>query len=134
MPHIVVLYTGNLEADGRVDALCRTLADTLIAERDEAGAPVFPRGGTRVFAYPSAHHAVADGSGDFGFVWVNLRMAAGRSATVQKRVGDALATATKAHFAPLLDTRRVGVTVQVDESAGQVFDAKLGNLHDLFRK
>ena len=44
-------------------ALCRTLADTMLSVRDEAGAQVFPTGGTRVLAYPAAHFAVADGSG-----------------------------------------------------------------------
>ena len=36
--------------------------------------------GIRVFAYPAAHYAVADGSGDHGFCYLNLRMGRGRSA------------------------------------------------------
>lgn len=134
MPHIVVLYTNNLEADADIGGLCRVLADTLLAQRDEAGQVVFPVGGTRVFAYPSAHHAVSDGGGDYGFVYVNLRMGVGRSAAVKKAAGDALSTAARGHLAPLLEKRAVGVTLQVDEAPGQVYDAKLGNLHDLFRK
>jgi 5-carboxymethyl-2-hydroxymuconate isomerase len=132
MPHIVVLYTGNLEAQADMPKLCRSLADTLIAQRDEAGTPVFPRGGTRVFAYPSAHHAVADGSLDAAFVYVNLRMGKGRSDDVKKRVGDDLSAVVTRHFAALLATRPIGITLQVDESPGQVYDAKLGNLHASF--
>jgi 5-carboxymethyl-2-hydroxymuconate isomerase len=143
MPHLVVLYTGNLEVHADVGGLCRALADTLLAQRDEAGAPVFPRGGTRVLAYPSAHHAVSDGGeagraagedGDYGFVYLNLRMGRGRSDAVKKRVGDALVDAAKASMSTLLAQRRVGVTLQIDESPGQVFDAKFGNLHELFGK
>jgi 5-carboxymethyl-2-hydroxymuconate isomerase len=132
MPHIVVLYTGNLETQADMEGLCRSLADTMIAQHDEAGAPVFPRGGTRVFALPSAHHAVADGSMDAAFVYLNLRMAKGRSDDVKKRVGDALSAVVTRHFAALLATRPIGITLQIDESPGQVFDAKLGNLHAAF--
>ena len=44
-----------------------------------------------------------------------------------------LATA-KAHFDPLMATRLIGVTVQLDESPGQVYDGKHSNLHPLFNK
>ena len=60
MPHLVVLYTRNLEAETDIGALCRTLADAMLAVKDESGAQVFPTGGTRVLAYPAAHFAVAD--------------------------------------------------------------------------
>ncbi|MEX8520633.1 MAG: 5-carboxymethyl-2-hydroxymuconate isomerase [Leptothrix sp. (in: b-proteobacteria)] len=133
MPHVVILYTPNLDAETDMTALCRTLAAAMQTVRDEAGQAVFPTGGIRVLAYPAAHFAVADGSGDFGFCWLNLRMGRGRSAAVQQAAGQALADAAKAHFAPLLAHRHVGLTLQVDEGP-EVFDAKFGNLHPLFKK
>ena len=133
MPHVVILYTPNLDAETDMTALCRTLAAAMQTVRDEAGQAVFPTGGIRVLAYPAAHFAVADGSGDFGFCWLNLRMGRGRSAAVQQAAGQALADAAKAHFAPLLAQRHVGLTLQVDEGP-EVFDAKFGNLHPLFKK
>jgi 5-carboxymethyl-2-hydroxymuconate isomerase len=133
MPHLVILYTPNLESETDMTALCRTLADAMLAVRDEAGAQVFPTGGTRVFAYPAAHFAVADGSGDHAFCWFNLRMGRGRSEATQRAAGQALAAAAKAHFAPVLARRAVGLTLQVDVGA-EVFDAKFGNLHPLFQK
>ena len=132
MPHLVILYTGNLEQATDMSALSRQLADTMLAQRDESGAQVFPTGGTRVLAYPSAHHAVADGSGEFGFVYLNLRMGRGRSAAVQQQIGDALVATARAQFAPLLAERHVGITLQIDVGA-EVFDGKLGNLHPLFQ-
>lgn len=141
MPHIVVLYTSNVGTHADIPGLCRALADTLLAQRDEAGKPVFPKGGTRVFAVPSLHHAVSDGGtaglacdgdGDYGFVYVNLRMGAGRSDAVKKATGDALSACIRDRLAPLLATRHVGITLQIDESPGQVYDARLGNLHGLF--
>ncbi|MFT3956415.1 MAG: 5-carboxymethyl-2-hydroxymuconate isomerase [Piscinibacter sp.] len=133
MPHLVILYTPNLEAETDMTALCRTLADTMLAVRDEAGAQVFPTGGTRVLAYPAAHFAVADGSGDHAFCWFNLRMGRGRSEATQRAAGQALADAAKLHFAPVLARRAVGLTLQVDVGS-EVFDAKFGNLHPLFQK
>ena len=133
MPHLVMLYTPQLEAEADFPRLCRRLADAMLSVRDEQGAQVFPTGGTRVLAYPAAHYAVADGSGDYGFIYFNVRMAKGRSAAVHKAVGDTLAAAVREELAPLLARRPVGLTLQVDEGH-EVFDAKLGNLHPLFAK
>ena len=133
MPHLVILYTPNLEAETDMTALCRHLANAMQSVRDEAGQPVFPTGGIRVLAYPAAHYAVADGSGDHGFCWLNLRMGRGRLPAVQQAAGQALTAAARAHFAPLLAQRPVGLTLQIDEGP-EVFDAKFGNLHPLFAK
>ena len=131
MPHLVILYSPNLDAKADLPALCRSLADTMIEQRDDAGKPVFPIGGTRVLAYPAAHFAVADGKRDYAFAYLNLRMARGRSEATQKRIGDALLATARAALESVLAQHLVGVTLQIDVGA-EVFDAKLGNLHPLF--
>jgi 5-carboxymethyl-2-hydroxymuconate isomerase len=131
MPHLVMLYTPQLDAETDFGRLSRKLADAMLTVRDESGAQVFPTGGTRVLAYPAAHYAVADGSGDYGFIYFNVRMAKGRSAAVHQAVGETLAATIRDELAPLLARRPVGLTLQVDEGH-EVFDAKLGNLHPLF--
>jgi len=133
MPHLVILYTPNLETATDMTALCRALAGTMLAVKDEEGKQVFPTGGTRVLAYPAAHYAVADGKRDYAFVYLNLRMAAGRSDATKKRAGDALLAVAAAHFGPLMKDRLIGITLQVDESPGQVYDGKHSNLHPLFQ-
>lgn len=147
MPHLVILYTPDLDrtADqggSDMSALCRALAATMRQQVDEGGKPVFPTGGIRVLAYPAAHHAVAD-DGDaepaggpspgYGFVYLNLRMGRGRSAATHQAVGQALSAVAQAHFAPLLASRPIGVTLQIDEGP-EVFDAKHSSLHPLFNK
>ncbi|MBA2960668.1 MULTISPECIES: 5-carboxymethyl-2-hydroxymuconate Delta-isomerase [Ramlibacter] len=132
MPHLVILYTPNVDARTDMGALCRTLADAMLQVRDEAGRQVFPTGGTRVLAYPAAHYAVADGKGDYAFLYLNLRMASGRSDAVKQGAGDAVLAAAKAHLAPLFEQGLVGLTVQVDESPGQVYDGKHSTLHPHF--
>jgi 5-carboxymethyl-2-hydroxymuconate isomerase len=132
MPHCVILYTPNLEAKTDLDVLCRALADTMLGIRDETGQQVFPTGGTRVLAYPAAHYAVADGEGDYAFMYLNIRMAAGRSEAVKKDAGDRLLAVVKGHFAPIFERELIGITLQIDESAGQVYDGKHSTLHPLF--
>ena len=146
MPHLVILYTGNLDAPiaqggSDIDALCRSLADAMLGVKDEVGKQVFPTGGVRVLAYPAPHFAVADGgaagraagqAADYGFVYLNLRMGRGRSAAVQQLAGQRLEAVAKAHFAPQLAQRPIGVTLQIDEGP-EVFDAKNSSLHPLFQ-
>ena len=142
MPHLVILYTGQLDHEVEMKALCRQLADAMLTVRDEDGKPVFPTGGVRVLAYPAAHHAVADGgaagqaaggTGDYAFAYLNVRMARGRSAATQQRAGDTLLAVAQAFFAPVMARRHIGITLQIDEGH-EVFDAKLSNLHPLFNK
>jgi 5-carboxymethyl-2-hydroxymuconate isomerase len=134
MPHLVILYTPNLDSDIDMTAVCRDLADAMLTVKDEAGQQVFPTGGTRVLAFPAAHYAVADGKRDYAFAYMNVRMGMGRSDAVKKSVGDVVLAAAKVHFDPAMQKRLVGLTVQVDESPGQVYDAKHSNLHPLFNK
>ena len=142
MPHLVILYTGNLDTVTDMPALCRTLCDAMLTVKDETGAQVYPTGGTRVLAYPAAHWAVADGgaagraaggSGDYGFMYLNIRMAKGRSDAVKQLAGDTVLAALKAHVAPLIEREHVGFTLQIDEGH-EVFDAKHSSLHPLFKK
>ena len=141
MPHLVILYTPNLETKTDMTALCRTLADTMLEQHDEAGQAVFPTGGTRVLAYPAAHYAVADGgaagraaggSGEYAFLYLNVRMAAGRSQAVKERVGESILASAKAHLGPVFARHHIGMTVQVDEGA-QAYDGKHSTLHPLFQ-
>jgi 5-carboxymethyl-2-hydroxymuconate isomerase len=133
MPHLVILYTPQIEAEIDMNSLCRRLADAMLSVKDEHGKSVFPIGGTRVFAVQAAHYAVADGSGDHAFMYFSLRMNLGRSEVAKKNTGEVVTAAAREFLAPLLARRAVGLTLQVDEGE-EVFDAKFGNLHPLFAK
>jgi 5-carboxymethyl-2-hydroxymuconate isomerase len=131
MPHLVILYTANLEAETSMTALCRTLADTMLAVHDDTGQQLFPVGGTRVYAYPAAHYAVADGERDYAFLYLRLWMAPGRTAAIRKEVGDALLASAKAHLGPLYERRHIGLTLQVEDTA-PAYECKHNNIHPLF--
>jgi 5-carboxymethyl-2-hydroxymuconate isomerase len=74
----------------------------------------------------------AGGTGDYAFVYLNLRMARGRSEATQQRAGQMLLQVAQNFFAPAMARRHIGITLQIDEGA-EVFDAKHSNLHPLFR-
>ena len=148
MPHLVILYTGQLDAETNMKVLCRDLADAMLTVLDESGKQVFPTGGTRVMAYPAPHYAVADGgaagrkaaqfdhnpqggSEDYAFVYLNVRMGKGRSEATHQRAGEMLVEVTKKHFADLFATRHIGITLQIDVGT-EVFDHKHSNVHPLF--
>jgi 5-carboxymethyl-2-hydroxymuconate isomerase len=150
MPHLVILYTGQLDQEVNMTSLCRQLADAMLTVKDESGKQVFPTGGTRVLAYPAAHYAVADGgaagiaagaaagvtaggNGDYAFAYLNLRMGRGRTEATQKLAGETLLAVAKTFFAPLMATKHMGVTLQIDVGQ-EVFDAKHSSLHPLFNK
>lgn len=76
----------------------------------------------------------AGGDGDYGFIYINLRMGRGRTAAVQQQAGDALLACARRHLQPLFAQRHLGLTVQVDESPGQVYDGKHSTLHPLFSR
>jgi len=156
MPHLVILYTGQLDRETDMGLLCRRLADAMLTIKDEAGQPVFPTGGTRVLAYPAAHYAVADGgaagrqaaqfndhphsgpngsgdSSDYAFMYLNLRVGRGRTEATLQRAGQTLADVAHAHLAEVFGQRHIGITFQVDVGT-EVFDNKHSNLHPLFNK
>jgi 5-carboxymethyl-2-hydroxymuconate isomerase len=148
MPHLVILYTGQLDAETNMKVLCRDLADAMLTVMDESGKQVFPTGGIRVLAYPAPHYAVADGgaagkkaaqfdanphggSEDYAFVYLNVRMGKGRTEATQKIAGDILMAVTQKHFTDLFAKRHIGITLQIDVGP-EVFDHKHSNVHPLF--
>jgi 5-carboxymethyl-2-hydroxymuconate isomerase len=131
MPHLVILYTGNLEAEADMSALCRKLADAMLTLCDGDSGQVFPTGGVRVLAYPAPHFAVADGKRDYAFVYLNLRMGRGRSQAVKQQAGELLVATAKEHLAPAFAHRFIGMTLQIDEGQ-ETFDARHSTIHPLF--
>ncbi len=131
MPHLVIQYSQNLEQKMDVQGLCQTLSQEILAQQDAKGNRVFPIGGTRVLAYPAPHYVIADGQGDYGFIYLNFRITAGRPPELVKQVGDALLACLREYMNPIFERETIGYTLQIDEGP-EVYDAKEGNLRKLF--
>lgn len=127
MPNIVVEYTDNLAAEGRIPTLLRTIAGRLA---DSDG--VFPIGGVRVRAHRLTEYVVADGADDYAFVVVTAKIGPGRSAAFKQQFFGALFEAIQAHFNGVFKRRYLSLSLYVEE-ADEAGAFKLNNIHDKFR-
>jgi 5-carboxymethyl-2-hydroxymuconate isomerase len=113
MPLLVIQYTPNIGTD--MTALCRKLAATLLAIRDEGGGQVYPEGGLKVMAFPAAHYAVGDGQqSDQAFMYFNLRIIEGRSAAVVQDTGDRIMDTIREHIESVFSRSAIGITFHVE--------------------
>ncbi len=133
MPHIIVEYTANLGPAARIPELLASINGTILAQRDEAGAPVYPIGGVRSRAIALEEFCVADGGDDYAFVHVTLKIGAGRSEAVERRTGDAVFAAVKAHFAELYATRPLALSLELARFS-EAGTWKHNNIHARFRQ
>ena len=74
MPHLVLEYSANLEPSIDIDGLLEAVHEAA------AATGVFPRGGIRSRAVGHDRYRIADGHPDNGFVFLNVRIGAGRPA------------------------------------------------------
>jgi len=128
MPHFVVEFTANLEAEGDIPGLLEKVNDTLIAQGG-----VFPIGGIRSRAIRLDHYRMADGEADYAFVHARLQIGAGRDAATRQRVGDQLFEVIRSHFAGLYEKRYLALSMELTEFS-EAGTWKHNNVHARFRR
>lgn len=128
MPHFVVEFTANLEAQGDIPGLLKKVNDTLIAQDG-----VFPIGGIRSRAIKLDYYQMADGDADYAFVHARLQIGAGRDAATRQRVGDQLFEAMKNHFAALYEKRYLALSLEIAELS-EAGTWKHNNVHARFKR
>ncbi|MDE2361558.1 MAG: 5-carboxymethyl-2-hydroxymuconate isomerase [Hyphomicrobiales bacterium] len=123
MPHVIVEYSANLEADLDPRKLIGRIHKAVV----ETG--VYPLGGVRVRAARRELCIVADGDPENAFVAVLIRMGQGRDAETRRRVSKdvlaALADETGASFAK----RGLSLSVEIQE-IDEVGASRKNNLHE----
>jgi 5-carboxymethyl-2-hydroxymuconate isomerase len=127
MPHFIVEYTANLEADGDLPGLLQRINETMIAQ----GA-VFPIGGIRSRAIRLDCYRMADGAADYAFVHATLKIGAGRDEATKRRAGDALFDVIKSHFAALYEKRYLALSMEIAEFS-EAGTWKHNNVHARFK-
>lgn len=127
MPHLILEYSDNLEAEGDIGGLLPKLAQGLI----DQGA--YPIGGIRVRAIGVKHYRIADGAADDAFVHATLKIGAGRSDAVKQATCDALFAAIKAHFGDLFARRYLALSLELVEFS-EAGTWKHNNIHQRFKK
>ena len=129
MPHFIVEYTDNLRAEGDIPGLLKKANAVLMAQDG-----VFPTGAIRSRASALTDYAIADGShADDAFVHATLKIGAGRSPAVKKKVCEDLFAMIVDHFAALYAKRGLALSMELYEfdEAGTY---KHNNIHARYRK
>ncbi len=123
MPHIIIEYSANLDADLHIARLVGELHRTAL----ETG--VFPIGGLRTRAERRDVYRIADGDVNHAFIAVLARIGQGRDAETRKRVAEQLMEALDKQTTHIYQQRGLGLTVEVQEIDGAA-SLKKNNLHE----
>ena len=128
MPHFIVEYTSNIKAEARIPQLLAKANEILIAQGG-----IFPTGGIRSRAIELHDYSIADGQADYAFVHCNLKIGAGRTDAIKKKVCDQLFDAIKEHFAELFSRRYLALSLELNEFS-ESGTYKHNNMHARFKK
>jgi len=128
MPHVIIEYTANVEADARIPELMRVVNAVLIGHAD-----VFPTGGLRTRALRLDQYRMADGAQDDAFIHVTFRVRAGRPKAVTGPICAELFAAVRAHLAGVFERRYLGLTLELVEFDTHGFHVE-NNVHARFAR
>jgi 5-carboxymethyl-2-hydroxymuconate isomerase len=112
MPHVVVEYSANLEAEIEPMRLVRIVHDAVLAQ------PIFEAAGVRTRAAPRPHFLVADGDPSNAFIAVTARIGPGRTPEARKAASEAIMAALYGAVEPIYKSRGLILSVEVTELDG----------------
>lgn len=127
MPHQIIEYSANLDADLDIDELVRALHDAA------ARIDVLPTAGIRTRAIPLKHFRIADGHPDNAFINVTLRIAAGRTPAEKQDAGEKLFAALERFVASVYEERPMALSLEIQEIDVES-RWKQGNIRDYMAK
>ena len=112
MPHVVIEYSANLEAEIAPMRLVGLVHEAVLAQ------PIFEAAGVRTRAARREHVLIADGDPNHGFVAVTARIGPGRTQEARKAASEAIMAALYGALAPIYHSRGVILSVEVTELDG----------------
>ena len=107
MPHLMIDYSANIEADVDMGALCDTLRD--VATSIDA----FPLAGVKVRAVRVDHYAIADGNPEHGFIDISVRIREGRDMETKQDAAQKLFDAANAFVADVMQRRSLALSLEL---------------------
>ncbi len=122
MPHQVIEYSANLEADLDIEKLVETMHATAVS------LDALPIGGIRTRTARRDIYRISDSHPDNTFINVTLRVAP-RSAEVKREVGETLFQALRNFVQPIFDNRPVALSLEIQEIDAE-FRWKHSNIRD----
>ncbi|THD52055.1 MAG: 5-carboxymethyl-2-hydroxymuconate Delta-isomerase [Bradyrhizobium sp.] len=127
MPHFTIEYSANL--DSRLD-MGKTV-DVVRKAAVETG--IFPLGGIRVRAIRCEHYAIADGSPQFGFLDMVLRLGEGRDLATRKKAGEHIFRALSDHLDPVFAAGHFGLSFDMQINDKET-SWKRNNIHGALKE
>lgn len=126
MPHLIVDYSANLEAEIDMSAFCDHLRKAAV-EID-----AFPKAGVRVRALPAPHYSIADGNPQHGYIDISIRLRAGRPLDVKKAATQAIFDAAEAFLAPVMARRPLALSLEMRDIDPDL-SPKTGTIRDYLK-
>jgi 5-carboxymethyl-2-hydroxymuconate isomerase len=126
MPHFTLEYSANLDA--RVDM--GKIVEVVRKAAIETG--IFPLGGIRVRAIRCEHYAIADGSADFGFLDMVLRLGEGRDLATRKKAGEHIFKALSTCLDPVFANSKFALSFDMQINDKET-SWKRNNIHDVLK-
>ena len=126
MPHLIVDYSANLEAEIDMSAFCDHLRKAAV-EID-----AFPSAGVRVRAVPAPHYSIADGNPRHGYIDISIRLRAGRPMDVKKAATQTIFDAAEAFLAPVMARRPLALSLEMRDIDPDL-SPKAGTIRDYLK-
>lgn len=123
MPHFIIEYSGNLEGEIDIGALCEVIRATA------AGIATFPMAGIRVRAIRVDHYAIADGNPQHGFIDMSIRLRQGRPQEVKEAAAAEVFEAARAFVADVMVRRPLALSLEMRDIDASL-SPKTGSIRD----
>ncbi|HNP64591.1 MAG TPA: 5-carboxymethyl-2-hydroxymuconate Delta-isomerase [Woeseiaceae bacterium] len=127
MPHLIIEYSANLEADLDIRKLVRAMHETAVT------IDALPTAGIRTRAVRRDNVMIADGHPDNGFINMTLRIAQGRTIEEQKAAGEKLFGSLKGFISEVYARRPIALSFEIQEIDTEK-RWKHGNIRDYLAK
>lgn len=124
MPHIIIDYSANLDADLEIRDLARVVHGRALATG------VFPIGGTRTRIARREIYIVGDGDPENRYIHVQARIGVGRAPEVRQKVAEEIFAVVKDFTAEIFATKPLGLTLEIVE-IDPVGALRHNNLHEI---
>lgn len=126
MPHFTLEYSANL--DDRVD-----MAEVVeIVRKAAVETGIFPLGGIRVRAVRCEHYAIADGSSEFAFLDIVLRLGEGRDLAARKKAGDHIFNTLSGYLDPVFADSKFALSFDMQINDRET-SWKRNNIHEALK-
>jgi 5-carboxymethyl-2-hydroxymuconate isomerase len=124
MPHILIDYSANLDADFDIRDLANAVHERALATG------VFPVGGTRTRVERREIYVIGDGHPENRYIHVQARIGIGRPPDVRQKVAEDIFSVVKDFTAATFAGKPLGLTLEIVE-IDPVGALRHNNLHEI---